>query len=187
MIPLVLLLGLLIAGGLVTLLRARNLYTVMVALSVYSAMLATAFAALQAVDVSFTEAVVGSSVSTILIMLMLRRVDPFSLNPPSAGRRLAGTGVALGVVAVLLYGILAIAPFGDPSAPPQVHVAPHYIEHSLGEMKTPNTVTTVLAGYRGFDTLIETAVVLTAALACMLILGVRDTKAPPRSEKEDRT
>ncbi|MDO8834737.1 MAG: DUF4040 domain-containing protein [Vicinamibacterales bacterium] len=176
MIALVAVLGFLIAGSLYTLVRARNLYTVMVALSVYSALLAVSFSALQAVDVSFTEAVVGSSVSTILIMLLLRHVDPFGLGRPDTTRCLAGALAAAAVVAVLGYGILALAPFGDPLAPPQIHVAPYYIENSLRDMNSPNTVTTVLAGYRGFDTLIETAVVLTAALACMLILGVRDSK-----------
>jgi multicomponent Na+:H+ antiporter subunit B len=177
-IALVAALGLLIAGGLVALARARNLYTVMIALSVYSALLAATFAVLEAVDVSFTEAVVGSSVSTILIMLLLRRVDPFVLGRPGAAGSTVGIIAAFGVSALLLRGILALAPFGDPLAPPHIHVAPYYIANSMIDMNTPNTVTTVLAGYRGFDTLIETAVVLTAALACMLILGVRDTKGP---------
>jgi multicomponent Na+:H+ antiporter subunit B len=175
-------LGLLIAGSLHTLVRARNLYTVMVAMSVYSALLAISFSALGAVDVSFTEAVVGSSVSTILIMLLLRHADPFALGRPDTRRRLAGAFAALAVVAVLGYGIVALAPFGDPLAPPQIHIAPYYIENSLRDMNSPNTVTTVLAGYRGFDTLIETSVVLTAALACMLIMGVRDTKDPHDSK-----
>jgi multicomponent Na+:H+ antiporter subunit B len=178
-IALVIVLGLLIAGGIAALARARNLYAVMVALSVYSALLAASFAALEAVDVSFTEAVVGSSVSTILIMLLLRRVDPFALERPSRARRAAGLVAAAAIAAVLLRGTLALPAFGDPEAPANVHVAPYYIENSVRDMNTPNTVTTVLAGYRGFDTLIETAVVLTAALACMLILGVRDTRRIP--------
>jgi multicomponent Na+:H+ antiporter subunit B len=178
-ITLVAVLGLLIAGGIAALARARNLYAVMVAMSVYSALLATAFAALEAVDVSFTEAVVGSSVSTILIMLLLRRVDPFALEKPAAARTIAGGIAALAIAGVLLRGVLALPVFGDPEAPAHVHVAPYYIENSIRDMNTPNTVTTVLAGYRGFDTLIETAVVLTAALACLLILGVRDARRIP--------
>lgn len=180
MIALVAVLGLLIAGGLVTLARARSLYTVMAALSVYSALLAASFAALEAVDVSFTEAVVGSSVSTILIMLLLRRTDPYSLRRAARGRMLAGAAASLAATALLLSGIMALPPFGDPDAPVHAHVGPYYIENSMADMNTPNLVTTVLAGYRGFDTLIETAVVLTGALACMLILGVRDTRRPHR-------
>ena len=180
MIALVAVLGALIAGGLVVLARARNLYTVMVALSVYSALLAASFSALEAVDVSFTEAVVGSSVSTILIMLLLRRTDPYSLERAPRARLLAGGAVALGMLALMLFGVAALPPFGDPTAPVHQHVGPYYIANSMADMNTPNLVTTVLAGYRGFDTLIETAVVLTGALACMLILGVRDTKGPHR-------
>jgi multicomponent Na+:H+ antiporter subunit B len=59
---------------------------------------------------------------------------------------------------------------GDPAAPTRVHITPRYIEGSLPETKTPNIVTSVLADYRGYDTLGETTVIFTAGLAVMLIL-----------------
>ena len=59
---------------------------------------------------------------------------------------------------------------GDPAAPTRVHITPRYIEGSLPETNTPNIVTAVLADYRGYDTLGETAVIFTAGLAVMLIL-----------------
>ena len=42
--------------------------------------------------------------------------------------------------------------------------AAHYIRHAQGDAASPNIVTVVLADYRGFDTLGETIVVLTAGL-----------------------
>ena len=45
-----------------------------------------------------------------------------------------------------------------------------YIQHSLSQMKTPNVVTSILMDYRSLDTLIETAVVFTAGVACALLL-----------------
>jgi multicomponent Na+:H+ antiporter subunit B len=59
---------------------------------------------------------------------------------------------------------------GDPAAPTRVHITPRYIEGSLPETNTPNIVTAVLADYRSYDTLGETAVIFTAGLAVMLIL-----------------
>jgi multicomponent Na+:H+ antiporter subunit B len=59
---------------------------------------------------------------------------------------------------------------GDPAAPTRVHITPRYIEGSFPETKTPNIVTSVLADYRGYDTLGETTVILTAGLAVILIL-----------------
>ena len=49
--------------------------------------------------------------------------------------------------------------------------AEHYVKESYGESHIPNIVTTVLGSYRGYDTLGETTVVLTAAIAVIMIIG----------------
>ena len=54
--------------------------------------------------------------------------------------------------------------FGDPNAPVHTHVAPRYIGESGEEVGIPNIVTSVLASYRGFDTLGEVTVVFTALI-----------------------
>jgi len=71
---------------------------------------------------------------------------------------------------VLIYGTLDMPRFGDPQAPPHQHVAPHYIAHTMDETRVPNFVTAVLASYRGYDTLFETAVIYTAGLGLILLL-----------------
>jgi multicomponent Na+:H+ antiporter subunit B len=43
-------------------------------------------------------------------------------------------------------------------------------------MASPNVVAAILADYRGFDTMIEAAVVVTAVLACILILRQRHAR-----------
>lgn len=72
---------------------------------------------------------------------------------------------------VLFYTAPSLPPVGHPDSPASVHVSPYYIENSLADMETPNLVTTVVTDYRGFDTLGETTVIMTAGLACLLILG----------------
>ena len=59
--------------------------------------------------------------------------------------------------------------FGDPQAVHQ-HVGPHYIGVSPTQIGVPNMVTSVLASYRGYDTLGETAVIFTACMAVLLLL-----------------
>ncbi len=169
-------LALLVLMGLtiLALARARNLYAVMILMGTYSGFIAVGFALLGAVDVSFTEIVVGSSISTILMMLLLKRVNTREIRLASRPKRAVGALVALGLAAVLMTGVNALHPYGAEEALPNHHVAPYYIDNSLNDMKTPNLVTAVLADYRSFDTLIEAAVVLTAALACMLVAGIRD-------------
>ncbi|MEL6347342.1 MAG: hydrogen gas-evolving membrane-bound hydrogenase subunit E, partial [Myxococcota bacterium] len=63
-------------------------------------------------------------------------------------------------------------------------LAEHYIHTALSqEMEVPNMVTSVLGSYRGYDTLGETTVVFTAAIAVMLLLrGRRMFSAPSAVE-----
>ncbi|MDA8545131.1 hypothetical protein N9L05_04955, partial [Alphaproteobacteria bacterium] len=47
------------------------------------------------------------------------------------------------------------------------HVAPEFIKGSADDIGIPNVVTSVLASYRGYDTLGETVVIFTAAIAVL--------------------
>lgn len=83
----------------------------------------------------------------------------------------------LAYVSVILAGLLLVAitadfpAWGDPDSPAATHVAKHYIEHTLEDTGVPNIVTSLLADYRGFDTMFETTVVFCAGAACFFILG----------------
>ncbi|MCP3940617.1 MAG: Na(+)/H(+) antiporter subunit B [Desulfobacteraceae bacterium] len=72
--------------------------------------------------------------------------------------------------AILLYGTGDFPDWGDPYSPASLHISKDYIEKALDQTKVPNIVTAVLADYRGFDTMFETAVIFTAGLACFLLL-----------------
>jgi multicomponent Na+:H+ antiporter subunit B len=71
---------------------------------------------------------------------------------------------------LLLYASAEFPSWGDPASPASQHLSPHYIEEALAETGVPNLVTAVLADYRSFDTLFETAVIFCAGLACLLLL-----------------
>jgi multicomponent Na+:H+ antiporter subunit B len=73
----------------------------------------------------------------------------------------------------LVYGSSDLPKWGDPLSPASTHVSPHYLQHSLEDTATPNVVTSLLADYRGYDTLGETSVCFTAGIACLLLLGKR--------------
>jgi multicomponent Na+:H+ antiporter subunit B len=101
------------------------------------------------------------------------------------------TGIAL------MVGTFDMSPYGDPTAPIHTQVSKQYLEreyqafkaaqvpHDAQDAKTdghkakaehpkqvglPNVVTSILASYRGYDTLGETAVVFTAGVGVMLLL-----------------
>lgn len=148
---------------------ASDLLPAVVALGGYGFVMALIWAAIGAVDVAFTEAVVGAGATTVFMLAALLRT---SRRRSPAPERLRGVAFVL----LLLVG-LAIAsaertlpPFGDPAAPSSVHVSPRYLEGAVEEMDTPNVVTAVLADYRSYDTLMETVVIFTAGLAAWLLL-----------------
>lgn len=71
---------------------------------------------------------------------------------------------------VLAYGTMDMPDWGDPDSPASRHVSPDYISDAVEKTATPNIVTAVLADYRGYDTLGETAVIFSAGMACILLL-----------------
>ena len=75
--------------------------------------------------------------------------------------------------AVLIYGTMDMPDWGDPNSPASLHVSPWYITKTMEQTNTPNMVTSVLADYRAYDTLGETAVIFTAGMACILLLRKR--------------
>ena len=78
--------------------------------------------------------------------------------------------VVLFTGALLIYGTVDMPDWGDLNSPPNSHVSPRYIEKTLEETATPNAVTSVLADYRGYDTLGETTVIFTAGIVCIMLL-----------------
>jgi multicomponent Na+:H+ antiporter subunit B len=149
--------------------RLRNLFAVAMLSGIFSLLSAALFVLLDAVDVAFTEAAVGTGISTVL---MLGTLALTGREEGQARRRpLLAMAVVLATTALLLYGTADMPAYGDPAAPIHTHVAPRYIEKSGVETGVPNIVTAVLASYRGYDTLGETTVIFTAGVGVLLLLG----------------
>jgi multicomponent Na+:H+ antiporter subunit B len=146
-------------------------------MAVYSGLMAVVLALLGAPDVAFMEAVVGPSLSTVFLIGLMWWINPEEATRYPTARRVLALIPALALGALLLYGVNALPAFGDPTAPPMVHVSPYYVENAMPDMATPNVVSAVLADYRSLDTLIESAVVVAGVLACLLIMMHRDDKA----------
>ncbi len=152
-------------------LRLRSLFAVVMLSGVYSLLAASMFVALDAVDVAFTEAAVGAGISTVLMMATLALTG--ERERPSRHTPYVPLAVVLITGAALIYATFDMPPFGAADAPVNLHVAPRYLNDSFAEVGLPNVVTSVLASYRGYDTLGEVTVIFTAGVAVMLLLGGR--------------
>jgi multicomponent Na+:H+ antiporter subunit B len=173
----VLILTLLVITALV-IVRMRGLWGAVMLTGIYSLLSASWMLILDAPDVAFTEAAVGAGIATLLMLGTLALTTTRAKRPPRP-RRLPLLIVALTGVA-LVYGTFDMPRYGDPKAPANLHVAPEYIADTVPtedgeplEVGIPNVVTTVLASYRGYDTLGETTVILTAGVAVMILLRRR--------------
>ena len=147
----------------------RSLFAVVMLSGVFSLLAALLFIVMDAVDVAFTEAAVGAGISSVL-MLGTIALTARHEKPPS-GSSLLPLAVVLLTGGVLVYGTLDMPAFGDPDAPVQRIVGPEYVERTPEEIHVPNIVTAVLASYRGFDTMGEVTVVLTAGIGVVLLIG----------------
>lgn len=164
----------------------RDLLAGVLLLGVYSLTAAGAFVVMDAVDVAFTEAAVGAGVSTILY---LGAMSFTNWNGRAVQRESVPALVFVAVTgALLIWGTLDMPHYGDPEAPAHVHpgVAVRFIEHSGDEVGIPNVVTSVLASYRGYDTLGETVVVFTAGIAVVAILGLRRRRPEPAADPDGK-
>ncbi|WP_404378985.1 DUF4040 domain-containing protein [Caenispirillum salinarum] len=151
--------------------RMNSLFGVVMMSGIYSLLSAALFMVMDAIDVAFTEAAVGAGISTVLMLGTLALVGR-TQKPALRRHHFAALGIVIVTGIALVYGTYDLPAFGDPDNPVQTStVTERYVDVSGREIGIPNIVTSVLASYRGYDTLGETVVVFTAAVAVLLLLG----------------
>ena len=164
----VLLLFLLIVA--IAVVRLRQLLVSVMMFGLYSLLTASIFAVMLAADVAFTEAAVGAGIATVLMLAALARLPAEKEEARSHGQfwplvLVTATGV------LLIYGTIDMPGFGNADTAAHRGVAAQYIENAPVETGIPNMVTSILASYRGLDTLGEVLVIFTAGLGVLLVLG----------------
>ncbi|MCB2055675.1 MAG: DUF4040 domain-containing protein [Geminicoccaceae bacterium] len=166
----------------IALVFVRNLFAVIMLSGIFSLTASLLYLLMDAVDVAFTEAAVGAGIATVLGLATLGIIGVQDEKPQQ--RSSLGSFVVVLITGIVLIQAANDMPaFGDPDAPIHRHVAPRYIEQSGEEVGVPNIVTSVLASYRGFDTMGEVMVVFTAACGVLVLMG--RTRKPDDYPEED--
>lgn len=160
---------LVLSASALMLVRCNSPLNVVILSAIYSFTLCALFVIMDAVDVAFTEAAVGAGISTVLFLCVIHPDD-------ESGRLFAWPGpfaiiVALATGLLLVFGTFDMPWYGDPQAPAHLHLAARFLEDSGTEIDIPNVVTSVLASYRGYDTLGEVVVIFTAGTAVLILLA----------------
>lgn len=166
--------------------RMRSLFAVVILGGIYSFLMASVMIVLDAVDVAMTEASVGAGISTVLMLGVLHMTKTQEADP--AHTPVLPLILACAVAAVLVFGTWDLPPFGVADQPVHLRVADRYLAQSIAETGVPNVVTSVLASYRGFDTLGETTVIFTAGIGVLLLLkGRRKPKGEVKKSRGGQT
>ncbi|MEQ9465710.1 MAG: DUF4040 domain-containing protein [Haliea sp.] len=153
----------------IAIVRATDLFSAVMLSGIFSLLMALNFFLLDAADVALTEAAVGAGVATVLLLAGLRLTP--STEAKGRSLRALSIGIIAAVALLMIYASFGQPSLGDPLAPAQQHVAPWYIEKTPELVDIPNIVTAVLSSFRGYDTLGEVFVVLTAGIGVMFLLG----------------
>ena len=174
-----------LAAVAVAIVRQRSLFGVAILFSIYSFLMASVMVVLDAVDVAMTEASVGAGASTVMLLAALHLIRTTEMR--TVRPQLLPLALSVAVGAAIVWGTFVLPPFGVEDAAIHRHVAPRYLSESIAETHVPNVVTSVLADYRGYDTLGETTVIFTAGIGVMLLLRGGRRRGGARERGEDAT
>ena len=182
----------------IAVIEVRSLFSATMLAGIYSLLMAVVWSNMHALDVAFTEAAVGAGISTVLLLGALVKTGRWS-KPSKDKVDLPALIIVLITGAMLVYGTTNMPKFGDPEAPIHNLRVPKLLAQEVGKSEhrfgpelghchkdpehphpdddfcghSPNTVTSLLASYRGFDTMFETAVIFTAGISLILLLRRR--------------
>ena len=129
---------------------------------------ATIFFISDAVDVALTEAAVGAGISTLLFIKVLNNID--DTLPKNTTRDLSSFILFFLLSIILISFSLNFPEFGLSSITSNAPSTQYYLNQSQVDIGIPNVVTSILAGYRAFDTLGEVLVIFIAGISVLGIL-----------------
>jgi NADH:ubiquinone oxidoreductase subunit 5 (subunit L)/multisubunit Na+/H+ antiporter MnhA subunit len=158
----------LIAVALVMILAFRRWSSQLIAVSIVGFLVTFYYVLFRAPDLAMTQILVESA-TLLLVLLLLARFPRASERSEigrsfSVGRQALNIGLSVGVGAIATLATL-MAMAGKNASP----AGAYYLENTVPLAYGTNTVNTILVDFRGFDTLLEAAVLV---IACLGALGL---------------
>jgi multicomponent Na+:H+ antiporter subunit B len=147
--------------------RSKNRLDVIIFSGSFSLLTAVMYLLLDAPDVAMTEAAVGVLI-TIFSIYALKAMNSADEELKDKFNPILFI-LALGLASLLIYAAADLPEFGNKYAISQQTLATYYIENTHKEIGVDSVVAAILASYRGFDTLLETLVILVGGLSVLLI------------------
>jgi len=155
----------------VFILNSNDLFNEILYLALFSIIMSLLYMIMQAPDVAITESAVGVCMTTLLLLWCQKIIGKQEeiVKQNAYVKKIAFFTVFF-MGSGLLYAITDLPEFGDINSPINNEVYGFYLSETQKSFGFPNTVTAILAGFRGYDTLGETLVVFTAAISVLFLL-----------------
>lgn len=155
--------------------HAKDLLSAVISCSIVGYGLVICFLLLRAPDLAIVQIVVETITLVIMVAVVLdsTRQEPFTKPDPHDYVAIATALLLIVSVFFLLKAATgSLDPFGESS----MRMAKHYIEGAADKTGSANLVTGVIFDFRGYDTLGEATVLVTAVLGALTILRIRGKK-----------
>jgi len=167
--------GFMILGALFAL-HARDLLSAVIACGIVGYSLVICFLLLKAPDLAIVQIVVETITLIIMVAVVLdsSREEQFKWFD---NQGYINAIIAILIIAVLFYFMAAAITSLDPFGKGTLRMAQSYIEGATGKTGSANLVTGVVFDFRGYDTLGEATVLVTAVLGVITIMRIKGKKA----------
>ena len=146
---------------------SKNILAASLINSAFSLFTVTMYLVLDAPDVAMTEAAVGILASIFSIYAIRAVYAPPYTFTETFKPLLFIISIALAVL--LIYASSDLPEFGEQFTISQQRTAAYYLANTSHEINIPSIVAAILASYRGYDTLLETLVILIGGLSVLLV------------------
>jgi len=166
--------GFMILGALYAI-HARDLLSAVIACGIVGYGLVICFLLLKAPDLAIVQIVVETITLIIMVAVVLNTSREEAYNRLDA-QGITQMALSLIMLAVLFYFFYVSISVLDPFGKGTLRMAQAYIQGGAGKTGSANLVTGVVFDFRGYDTLGEATVLVTAVLGVIAILRLKGKK-----------
>ncbi|MBN1108072.1 MAG: DUF4040 domain-containing protein [Bacteroidales bacterium] len=161
--------------GAIFAIHAKDLLSAVITCGIIGYGLVICFLLLRAPDLAIVQIVVETITLVIMVAVVLdsTRREPFS--KPDL-REYVNISTAVVIIAVIFFFLKMASGSLDEFGKGSLRMAEHYIEGASSKTGSANLVTGVIFDFRGYDTLGEATVLVTAVLGVITILRLKGKK-----------
>jgi multisubunit Na+/H+ antiporter MnhB subunit len=166
--------GFMIIGALYAI-HAKDLLSSVIACGIVGYSLVICFLLLRAPDLAIVQIVVDTITLIIMVAVVLDSSrEELYCKTDTKGYVTSITGIV--ILLTLLYFFIVSSQSLDVLGKSSLRMAEHYIEGAAQETGSANLVTGVVFDFRGYDTMGEAVVLVTAVLGVLTILRIKGKK-----------